>query len=71
MVGPSLSKEERVAANFRLKVGFVLLVAASMGTMALQLDPTPIQLVGAVIGGGVVGSVLLWYVLRNLRSMRP
>lgn len=71
MVGPSLSEEERVAANARLKVGFVAMVSLSMGLMAFQLDPTPAQFVGALAGGAVVGTVLLWFVLRNLRAMRP
>ncbi|WP_119819367.1 hypothetical protein [Halalkaliarchaeum desulfuricum] len=71
MVGPSLSKEERTAANARLKIGFVALVAVSMGLMALQLDPSPAQLLGALLGGAVVGTVLLWFVLRTLRPMRP
>lgn len=71
MVGPSLSKEERTAANARLKVGFVALVSVSMGLMAFQLDPTPTQLIGALVGGAVVGTVLLWFVLRTLRAMRP
>ncbi|UWG50881.1 putative membrane protein [Halalkaliarchaeum sp. AArc-CO] len=71
MVGPSLSKEERTAANVRLKIGFVGLVSASMGLMAFQLDPTPTQLLGALAGGAVAGTVLLWFLLRNLRAMRP
>lgn len=71
MVGPSLSKEERIAANFRLKVGFVALVSASAGLMAFQLDPTPAQVVVALLGGAVVGVVLLWFVLRNLRPLKP
>ncbi|MEF8779469.1 MAG: hypothetical protein V5A46_02160 [Haloferacaceae archaeon] len=71
MVGPSLSKEERVAANARLKLGFVVLVALSTGLMAFQLDPTPVQLVGAVLAGAAAGTVMLWFVVRNLRSIRP
>lgn len=71
MVGPSLSREERIAANARLKAGFVVLVALSTGLMAFQLDPTPVQLVGAVLVGAVAGTMMLWFVVRNLRSMRP
>ncbi|MFW6321884.1 MAG: hypothetical protein ACOC0Z_08525 [Halohasta sp.] len=70
MVGPSLTDEERTLANTRLKVGFVLLVAASTALMSLQIDPTPLQLAAAFGGGLVVGSVLLWFVLRNLREYR-
>lgn len=71
MVGPSLSEEEIAAGNARLKLGFVALVAASSGLMAFQLDPTPAQLLGAVLVGAVVGTALLWFVVRNLRAMRP
>lgn len=71
MVGPSLSEEDRIRGNARLKAGFVALVAVSAGLMAIQLDPTPAQLIGAVLAGAVVGTALLWYVMRNLRGMRP
>lgn len=70
MVGSSLTDDEKETANTRLKIGFVLLVAASMGLMALQVDPTPLQLVVAVTAGTVIGVVLLWFVLRNLADYR-
>ncbi|TQQ83053.1 hypothetical protein EGH24_06370 [Halonotius terrestris] len=70
MVGSSLSDTEKQTANTRLKIGFVLLVAASMTLMALQVDPTPLQL-AAVFGIGIgIGALLLWFVLRNLREYR-
>lgn len=70
MVGSSLTDDEKETANTRLKIGFVLLVAGSMGLMALQVDPTPIQLLVAVAVGLVVGVGLLWFVLRNLADYR-
>lgn len=70
MVGPSLTEEERSLANSRLKVGFVLLVGASTALMSLHIDPTPLELAVAFGGGLVVGVVLLWFVLRNLREFR-
>jgi len=70
MVGPGIPEEERLAANRRLKAGFVGLVAASAGLMALRIDPTVGQLAGAVAAGGVVGVVLLWFVLRTLEEFR-
>jgi lysozyme family protein len=70
MVGPSLTDDERDAANTRLKIGFVLLVAASGGMVALQTGGTPVQLVGGIVGGTVVGLVLLWFLLRWGRQFR-
>jgi hypothetical protein len=64
MVGPSLSDEERDAANTRLKVGFVLLVAASGGLVALQAGGSLDQLLGGIVGGLAVGLVLLWFLVR-------
>ncbi len=70
MVGSSLTDDEKETANTRLKVGFVLLVAGSMALMALQADPTLVELV-AIFGIGLgVGGILLWYVLRNLTEFR-
>jgi len=70
MVGSSLTDNEKDTANTRLKAGFVVLVAASMGLMALQVDPTPLQLAAVVAVGLVVGAGLLWFVLRNLAAYR-
>jgi hypothetical protein len=70
MVGPSLTDEERDAANMRLKVGFVLLVAASGGMVALQAGGSLVQLVGGIAGGTAVGLVLLWFMLRWGRQFR-
>lgn len=70
MVGPSLSDEERDAANLRLKVGFVLLVTASGGLVALQAGGTPVQLLGGVTGGLAVGLALLWFLVRWGREFR-
>lgn len=70
MVGSSLTDDEKNTANTRLKAGFVLLVAASMGLMALQVDPTPLQLAAVFAVGIVVGVGLLWFVLRNLAEYR-
>jgi len=70
MVGSSLTDDEKETANTRLKSGFVLLVAASMGLMALQVDPTPLQLAVVFGVGIVIGVGLLWFVLRNLAAYR-
>lgn len=70
MVGSSLTDDEKDAANARLKVGFVLLVAGSMVLMAVRADLTLLELGGIFAAGVVVGTVLLWYVLRNLTAFR-
>ena len=70
MVGSSLSETEKKSANTRLKIGFVLLVAGSMSLMALQIDPTPVQLAAVFAIGVGIGVALLWFVLRNLHQYR-
>jgi hypothetical protein len=70
MVGSSLSDTEKKSANTRLKIGFVLLVAGSMSLMALQIDPTPIELVSVFAIGVGIGVGLLWFVLRNLNEYK-
>lgn len=68
MVRPDIPEEERNVASRRLKVGFVLLVAASAVLLAVPLDPSAGQLVAAFVGGALFGAGLLWYVLRNLQE---
>ncbi|WP_224335244.1 hypothetical protein [Haloprofundus halobius] len=68
MVGPSLSDDERDAASFRLKLFFVVLVGASGGLIALQVDPTPLELALSVLGGLLVGWLLLVFLVRSFRQ---
>lgn len=71
MVGPSLSEEEHRAANRRLKVGFVLLVAVSAALIAYRADATLVEAGVVVAGALVVAAALLWFVLRLVRQMQP
>ncbi|MEZ3144512.1 hypothetical protein [Halobaculum sp. MBLA0143] len=71
MVGPSTTPAERDAARTRMKVGFVALVAGSGGLVAVRAGATPVQLVGAVVAGALVGGVLLWLILGVLGDLRP
>lgn len=71
MVGPSISDEERDAANRRLQIGFVLLVGASGGLVAAEAGATPVQMAGGIAAGLVVGGALLWFVVRMLREAQP
>ncbi|WP_117595072.1 hypothetical protein [Haloprofundus halophilus] len=68
MVGPSLSDDERDAASFRLKLFFVLLVGASGGLIALQVDPTPVELALSILGGLLLGWLLLVFLVRSFRQ---
>lgn len=68
MVGPTLSDEERDAANLRLSIGFVVLVGLSGGLVSLHVDPTPLQFVGAVLAGLVTGTLLLLWLTRSYRK---
>lgn len=61
MVEPSVTDEDRARFSRQLKAGFVLLVGASGGLVSLQVDPSPLQVAGAVAGGLVVGALLVWY----------
>ncbi|MFC6726608.1 hypothetical protein ACFQE1_20010, partial [Halobium palmae] len=60
--------EEREAANLRLRIGFVLLVGLSAGLVSLQASPTPLQFVGAVLAGLVVGALLILWLVRSYRK---
>ncbi|WP_415382284.1 hypothetical protein [Halosimplex sp. TS25] len=62
MVGP-ISDEERSSFSRRVTVGVTLLVGASGGLVALQVDPTPLQALGAVALGLVVGYPLARFVV--------
>ncbi|WP_224449380.1 hypothetical protein [Haloprofundus salilacus] len=68
MVGPSLSDDERDAASRRLKLFFVVLVGASGGLIALQVEPTPLELALSTVGGLLVGWVLLVFLVRSFRQ---
>lgn len=69
MVGPSITDEERAAASTRLKAGFVVLVGLSGGLVSLQVEPTPLQVVGAVAGGLAAGALLLAFLVRLTSSV--
>lgn len=71
MVGPSRSAEERADARTRMKVGFVALVAASGGLVALQVDPTLPEVGGALLAGAVVGLLLLQFLVWILGDFGP
>ena len=63
MVGP-MSDAERDAGNRKIKVGFLLLVAVSPPLIALQWNPTPLELLAALGVGALLGALLVWYLGR-------
>ncbi|MFB6126011.1 MAG: hypothetical protein ABEJ79_01745 [Halolamina sp.] len=71
MVGPSFTAEERDDTHRLLKIGFAFLVAVSMGMVALQSDPTAVELLAVLAVGLGIGAGLSWFVARNLRRMLP
>jgi hypothetical protein len=71
VVGPSLTDEERDIASRRLKLGFVSLVAVSGALTALWAGGSVPLVVAGFAGGALLGSVLLWFVLRWWAEFLP
>ncbi|MBB6645549.1 hypothetical protein [Halobellus ruber] len=71
MVGPSLTDEERDLASRRLKLGFVGLVAASGALTAVWAGGSLPFVAAGFVGGAVLGTVLLWFVLRWWAEFLP
>jgi hypothetical protein len=61
MVGPSITDEEREGKALQLKVGFALVVAASGGLIGVWAGGSLVVVAAGVVGGGVLGAVLVWY----------
>jgi ABC-type nickel/cobalt efflux system permease component RcnA len=59
MVGP-VSREERLTASRRIKIGFIVLVGLSAGLITLQGEPSILVFALAVCVGLVVGAVAVW-----------
>ncbi|WP_049986891.1 hypothetical protein [Halobellus rufus] len=71
MVGPSLTDEERDVASKRLKLGFVALVGASGGLIAIQAGGGATVIAAGIVGGLLLGIVLLWFLLRWWSEFLP
>ncbi|WP_096394599.1 hypothetical protein [Halorubrum trapanicum] len=63
MVGP-ISEAEREAGNRKIKLVLLAIVTASPPLIALQLDPSPIQLLAGAGLGFCLGLVVVWYLGR-------
>lgn len=63
MVGP-ISEAERDAGNRKIKLVLLAIVTVSPPLIALQLDPSPGQLLAALGGGFLLGLAVVWYLGR-------
>ena len=63
MVGP-ISEAERDAGNRKIRLVLLGIVTVSPPLLALQLDPSPLQLLAALGGGFFLGLVVVWYLGR-------
>ena len=71
VVGPSLTDAERDLASRRLKFGFIGLVAASGALTAVWADGSLPFVAAGFVGGAVLGTLLLWFVLRWWAEFLP
>jgi hypothetical protein len=63
VVGP-ISEAERDAGNRKIKLVLLAIVTASPPLLALQLDPSPLELLAALGAGFGIGLVVVWYLGR-------
>jgi len=63
VVGP-MSEAERNAGNRRIKAVILLIVAVSPPLVALQFDPSTVELLAALGVGVALGLVVVWYLGR-------
>ena len=55
-------------STHNLKIGFVVLVGASAGLMALQTGASMLEVSAVAVIGFGLGSVLLWYLSRMVSN---
>lgn len=63
MVGP-IPEAERDAGNRKIKLVLLAIVTVSPPLLALQLNPSPVQLLAALGGGFLLGLIVVWYLGR-------
>ena len=59
-----MSETERDAGNRKIKIGLLLIVAVSPPLIALQWDPTALELLAALGVGLGLGVLVVWYLGR-------
>lgn len=68
MVDSTISDGQRKSFRRRLLGGFVLLVGASGGMVAVQARGSATEIVTAVAVGLILGGLLAWYLTRVTRE---
>ena len=63
MVGP-ISEAERDAGNRKIQLVLLAVGTATPPLIALQLDPSPVELLAAAGAGFGLGLVVVWYLGR-------
>jgi ammonia channel protein AmtB len=70
MVDSTITDDQRQSFQRRLLGGFVLLVGASGGMVAVQAQASTIEIAAAVLIGLVFGGLLAWYLIRVGREYK-
>ncbi|WP_336133737.1 hypothetical protein [Natronomonas amylolytica] len=70
MTGP-ISREERAKTMRWVKLVFVLLVGVSAGLITSQGDASLEIVVGAIVGGLLLGIALVWYLFPDPEALAP
>ncbi|MEF8806779.1 hypothetical protein [Natronomonas sp.] len=70
MTGP-ISREDRARTMRWVKIVFVLLVGVSAGLITSQGDASLEIVVGAIVGGLLLGIALVWYLFPEPEELAP
>jgi hypothetical protein len=68
MVDSTISEGQRKSFRRRLLGGFVLLVGASGGMVAVQASGSATEIITAVVVSLILGGLLAWYLTRVTRQ---
>lgn len=70
MVDSTITDDQRRSFQRRLLGGFVLLVGASGGMVAVQAQASTTEIVAAVLVSVMIGGLLAWYLIRVGREYK-
>lgn len=70
MTGP-ISQEDRAKTMRRVKIVFILLVTVSAGLITSQGDASLTIVIGAIVGGLLLGIALVWYLFPEPEELAP
>lgn len=71
MVEPSIDAKQRDRSALVLKTLFTATVGASGGLVSIQVGADIEFVLAAVAVGLVIGAVMTWFVVRNIRRIQP